>query len=250
MDQADSVHSTPPTNTSAPLDSARELETGLAIQQREREATLRDLARLRKEASAEIDRLLAFLDASDEYAAEEREPDGDELDASFPESGSRMCTPGEDDEEDDFGEDGSDDEPSLGSGATGEWSTQGRWALPGTDDMEDEHDGAEPSEDDEPSIGYDCSRIIPEQDTGEMEPSLGWTVDGCMTGGTRQGRHEVAVDLEAGEMARQPQDRTDLGRGVHTEPGWCGRSRLVGLTEAQQEAFKARMPRDGEISVY
>ena len=76
---ADRVLGTPPTNTSlqmpsGPLaESAGEIETGLAIQQREREKTLHNLARLREEASAEIDRLLAFLDASDEYVMSERE---------------------------------------------------------------------------------------------------------------------------------------------------------------------------------
>jgi hypothetical protein len=67
MTQADSVLSTPPTNTSAnnPL--------GLARQQRERERALRRAAKLRRKASDEIDRLLAFLDASDPYVATELE---------------------------------------------------------------------------------------------------------------------------------------------------------------------------------
>ncbi len=86
MDQADSVHSTPPTNTSAPLERPAEpaqgLETGLAVQQRERERALRKLTRLRKKASAEIERLLAFLDQSDEYVMTEREleEEGDDAD--------------------------------------------------------------------------------------------------------------------------------------------------------------------------
>jgi hypothetical protein len=69
MIQADSVHSTPPTNTSPnnPL--------GLARQQRERERALRRVAKLRRKASDEIDRLLAFLDASDPYASTELEQD-------------------------------------------------------------------------------------------------------------------------------------------------------------------------------
>jgi hypothetical protein len=67
MTQADSVLSTPPTNTSAnnPL--------GLARQQRERERALRRAAKLRRKASDEIDRPLAFLDASDPYAMTELE---------------------------------------------------------------------------------------------------------------------------------------------------------------------------------
>jgi hypothetical protein len=41
------------------------LETGLAVQNRDRETSLQHLATLRKEAAEEIERLLDFLDASD-----------------------------------------------------------------------------------------------------------------------------------------------------------------------------------------
>ncbi len=90
MTQADSVHSTPPLNTSPnnPL--------GLARQQRERERALRRIAKLRRKASDEIDRLLAFLDASDPYVSTEREQEDE---------GDGDCDL----------EDGADDEPSLGS---------------------------------------------------------------------------------------------------------------------------------------
>ena len=145
------------------------------------------VARLRKEASAEIERLLAFMDASDPYANTELELNGDEDDASFPESGSRACSPMEDDEESD------EPEPSLGStghGSGGPISYSApvvRAAGELIHDCEgDEHDGREPDEaDNEPSAGFD---------TGE--PSLGWTVDGCTSGGTGQGRWEVQDDLE------------------------------------------------------
>jgi hypothetical protein len=66
------------------------LESGFAAQQRERETALHNLGRLRKEASAEINRLIAFLDSSDEYVTTELEDDDDR-------------------------EDGGDTEPSLGS---------------------------------------------------------------------------------------------------------------------------------------
>jgi hypothetical protein len=84
MTQADSVHSTPPLNTSAgtpverPADSVDSILSGLAIQQRDRETTLQRLAGLRKEASAEIERLIAFLDASDPYASTELEQQVDD----------------------------------------------------------------------------------------------------------------------------------------------------------------------------
>jgi hypothetical protein len=90
-------------------DSAGAISAGLAIQQRERATALETLARLRKEARAEIERLIDFPDASDPYVQSEAEPD---------------------DEGDD-----SDDEPSLGSF---DWMTnqdkacrcQHLWAFP------------------------------------------------------------------------------------------------------------------------
>ncbi|MCS3517063.1 hypothetical protein [Bradyrhizobium elkanii] len=94
-----------------PADSAGAILSGLAIQQRERETTLQRLRRLRREASAEIERLIAFLDASDEYVMTEREWDD--------------C-----DREDCF----EDDEPYLGS-LDGHYS-QERWASGGSDDLE------------------------------------------------------------------------------------------------------------------
>ena len=85
------------TTTERPADSTRALETGLAIQQRDREMALLTVARLRKEASAEIERLLDFLDACDPYVTNELEED----DGSNPEG------------PDDDREDGADDETSL-----------------------------------------------------------------------------------------------------------------------------------------
>lgn len=48
---------------------------GLRRQELERQKALRRLARLRKEAFAEIERLIAFLDASDVYVCTEVEED-------------------------------------------------------------------------------------------------------------------------------------------------------------------------------
>ena len=58
-----------------PADSSGELVARLAIQQRTRETALRRLRKLRKKAEAEIDRLIAFLDQSDEYVMTELEDD-------------------------------------------------------------------------------------------------------------------------------------------------------------------------------
>lgn len=51
---------------------------GLARQEREREKALRRLAKLRAKAFDEIERLIAFLDASDPYVMTELELDGSE----------------------------------------------------------------------------------------------------------------------------------------------------------------------------
>jgi hypothetical protein len=154
MIQADSVLSTPPTNTSAgtpaerPADSVGSILSGLATQQRERETALHTLARLRKEASAEIHRLLAFLDASDPYVATEIEDDGDDEDGgdAEPSLGSfdRMTNQeksyretfyavysGPDAEQDD-----ADAEPSLGSIGMHAHSDQENWAMGDRRDVE------------------------------------------------------------------------------------------------------------------
>ncbi|WP_407166606.1 hypothetical protein [Bradyrhizobium sp. ORS 111] len=88
--------------------------TGLAVQQRERKTALERLAKLRNEARAEIDRLIAFLDASDEYVMTERELDDYEREDCF-----------------------EDDEPDLGSL---DRASQTHWAAGGTDDLEEDND--------------------------------------------------------------------------------------------------------------
>lgn len=148
MVEADSVHSTPPLNTSVgPV-------SGLAIQQQERQTSLQRLARLRKEARAEIARLIDFLDASDPYVMSEREDECEDEGA--------QC--------EDEGADTSDDEPWLGSGAVHEHSSQTQWVTPawGVLDAEDEHDGAEP---DDSGIG-DMEGLL------EQVGSQSWQLDG------------------------------------------------------------------------
>jgi hypothetical protein len=77
MTQADRVHSTPPTNTSAINNSLpfaiAALSASLAVHLR-RDA---EMIRLRKQAADVVERLIAFLDASDDYTMDEREVDGD-----------------------------------------------------------------------------------------------------------------------------------------------------------------------------
>lgn len=109
-------------------ESVRATSPGLAAQERAREKALRRLSRLRKRASAEIERLIAFLDASDSYVATELE---DDISADLEEVG--------------------DDEPSLGSPDRS--TDQSRWAGSGgspRDAIDYELDRA----DDEPSLGW------------------------------------------------------------------------------------------------
>ena len=114
---------------------------GLVRQQRDRKRALRRVAKLRKRASDEIDRLLAFLDASDPYAATEMEDAVDDHPCDTDELEPSLCgihvgqknlsaddldlelehdgrEPGENDE------DGADNEPSL-CGVTANGDTSG-----------------------------------------------------------------------------------------------------------------------------
>lgn len=107
------------------------IAAGLLQQQERRAASLKTLAKLRQQAAAEIDRLIQFLDQSDEYVMTELE-DGDER------------------------EDVGDSEPSLGSfdrmtDQTKSWRQGGLWEIPGTDAELDDCD----REDDDPDEAKD-----------------------------------------------------------------------------------------------
>ena len=119
------------------------------------------LARLREEASHEIEKLIALLDTLDAPEAD-LEPD---CDAEISE----------------------DDEPSLGSvenhpnpfrsinqGDQTSWAAGTNFGIFNVDCEGDEHDGSEPDEDD--------------------EPSLGWTTDGVCWGASddREDEHDGA----------------------------------------------------------
>src|ERR1019366_1005755 len=108
-------------------------------------------------------------------------------------------------------------------------------------DLEDEHDGAEPDVDGEPSIGYDVEP--PEQDTGNDEPSLGWTDEEAARGRTYAGSHGTSADCEEGEPARQPQNRTSIDREpITVEVSY--RRFLRGLAPEQRKRVKAARRRD------
>jgi hypothetical protein len=128
------------------------------------EQVFQAIGQLRKEARDEIDRLVRFLDKTDDYVSRELEaedgndePSGDDepslgslegLNQTKSWAGSTGDQWTVDSEKDDC-----DDEPSLGSIAVGEHRNQEGWTEGGNDDREDEHNGAEPDEDGEPSLG-------------------------------------------------------------------------------------------------
>lgn len=114
-------------------DSAGVISSGLAIQQRLRATALSDLARLRKEARAEIGRLISFLDQSDPYVMTELEDECEDEGAQCEGGG------GEEGCEDE-GADTSDREPSLGScDPSMGGGDQTRWAAGDRRDLELDH---------------------------------------------------------------------------------------------------------------
>jgi len=111
-------------------ESTRAILSGLAIQQRARQTALSDLARLRKEASAEITRLIALLDASDPYVMTELEDECEDEGAQCEDEGA----------EHDGREPDVDDEPSLGScDPSMGGGDQTRWAAGNRRDLELDH---------------------------------------------------------------------------------------------------------------
>ncbi|WP_256807783.1 hypothetical protein [Bradyrhizobium sp. Bra64] len=151
----------PPSSTGQPVAVVESITAGLAAQQRAREKALLRLARLRKKAMAEIERLISFLDQSDPYVMTEAEPDDDEPSLGFQEAfpGRGAGGAGDDRELDlgtfdrlinqepaarrfDQGEelDTADAEPSLGScnGWGGDPVSQERWACGSQSDREDD----------------------------------------------------------------------------------------------------------------
>ena len=208
------------------------------------------IGRLRKDARDEIDRLIQFLDKTDDYVSRELEDavddgpiDDNELDG--PENG-------EDEESDPA-------EPSLGSVGDMHFN-QELWAKGGTKDLEDEHDGAEPDDDE----GGDGAK---END----EPSLGWTLNGqggstspegdeCEVGGSvgaedqthwvGSGGHDTGMGRAAMKAIR---DRFDPfgrcvtnadGKHIDTEGGFGGFKRLRNLSDRQKKIVTPRLDRD------
>ena len=145
MTQADSVHSTPPLNTSAINPTA-----GMDWLDVQSDATPQDIfraiGRLRKEARDEIDRLIRFLDETDNHMELEPEDEADDADAE-PSLGSfdRMTDQSKAWQQRstwpspvvDAEQDTADDEPALGS--LDQHDNQERWAASNRRDVEQDH---------------------------------------------------------------------------------------------------------------
>ena len=231
---SDRVLGTPPTNTSALPDSNPVPADGASALYLPTDTTAEELfvaiGKLRKEARDEINRLIGFLDKTDNYVSRELEDDGDQGDQSYPEGLSRMCEhPLEDSEAA-----GDEEEPSLGSSGH---SSGGpiSYAIPAVrvggelihDCEGDEHDGAEPEN--EHGDG-----------SPDDEPSLGWTVDGCVTG--------PGDDREEATATAQPQQRTVTDRKpLSVEVSY--RRFLRGLPPAQRKAVEAKMADGAGVSL-
>jgi hypothetical protein len=96
----------------------------------------------------------------------------------------------------------------------------------------------------EPSIGYDIEP--PEEDTGNDEPSLGWTDEEAARGRTYAGSHGTSADREHGEPARKPQNRTSIDREpITVEVSY--RRFLRGLTPEQRKRLAARKGHGGDV---
>lgn len=123
---------------------AQKAFAALAAQERASQKTLRRVSKLRQKAFNEIDRLIAFIDASDPYVSTGLEEEWEDEGAQCEGEGEECEDEGADIE--------NDGEPSLGS--TGASGDQSWWGKSDTDDTEDEHDGAEPDHDGEHSLGW------------------------------------------------------------------------------------------------
>lgn len=151
------------TTVERPAESAGELYFRTPVTPEE---AFQAIGRLRKEARDEIDRLIRFLDKTDDYVSRELE---DSIDDNRQGDNELDGPENEEDEDDDPAE------PSLGSTERGEWANQESWAVGGRQDLEDEHDGAEPPEDDEPSLGS-FEGLTLDQEVAYMTAGEGWSV--------------------------------------------------------------------------
>jgi hypothetical protein len=232
MIEADSVHSTPPLNTSALPDDKPASEAPEGSQDAlyiptdiSPDELFEHLGRVRKEAEDAIEQLLDLLDRTDAFYDErEQQVDDDPID-------------GDDDSED-----------SL---ASVDAANQVHWATGNTGDREG--DGcADDREGDELEHGGDGA-------LEDGEPSLGWTEEEAGRGGTggsfmgnRTDFEEAPSTLTAAALARYRQfDRYFTNNdGWHVDAEcWIGDQRRIrNLSDRQHRLVKPRIDRRSQVS--
>ena len=180
------------------------------------EEAFQAIGRLRKEARDAIDQLIQFLDHTDDYVSRELEDSADDNPHGEP----------------------SDDEPSLGAVPA---TNQDHWAKGNEGGHDCEGDGcADDREGDELEHGGD--EHDGSEPDAEGEPSLGWTIDGCIgqTDYSGSDREAGATPTDAILRAREhydPYRRQPNRDGMHVESerGWSDRKRLLNLSDRQRE---------------
>jgi hypothetical protein len=210
------------TGQDRPADSAGELYFKTDVSP---ETVFQAIGRLRKDARDEIDRLIRFLDHTDDYVSRELE-----------------------DSVDDGPIDDSELEPSL-CGVT--VAAVGMPVDNRGDDLEGEHDGAEPSEDDE----YSLCGVTVEAGNGDLEgplvdnePSLGWP-EGVrqvsQLGGSDDGElaGEPGGGIVAAARRRPPLHRTNDSSGfrVDIDDMRIGARTIRNLSDRQYDLLAPRI---------
>ena len=153
-----------------------------------------------------METLLARMAAKlDDLAADPADPFNDDQDCDAEESDFGGSGTGNGCDEDD--EAGGDDEPSLGSSAPGENSSQAAWSIGSTDDTEDEHDGSEPDVDDEPSLGA----------TEAVNQRHAWTTPQGWAGGYPDIEEEVSAGVNPMPRPRLHHSPSDMAAAVERQ---------------------------------
>ena len=222
------------------------------------------IGRLRKEARDEINRLIGFLDTTDDYVCRELEDAVDDNPCDDLELEPSLCgvTVGMGDADDMEGDDtpngrSAEDEPSLGSveavaisGGQENWA-QGLAADQEGDAYEDDEEGHD--REDDPADG---PLQVNEDGDGDPddEPLLGWTEQIAQGQGTwgstgieaEQGS-AAAVDVIRARARQGQSDRHYNNRdGMHVdaEQGFGNFKRLRNLSDRQKKIVAPRLDRD------
>jgi hypothetical protein len=222
------------------------------------EEVFQAIGRLRKEARDEIDRLIGFLDDTDNHM--EREPD-----LGWPERFGQCAAGGTDDREaePEHDEHGADDEPSLGSHELPSGAVSYLASVSfGEIDVEGEHDGREPCVDGEPSLcgsadeaGAGGSDQDIEGERFDDEPSLGWPErlrQTAQPGGSDDRELSAETGKRIVDAARSRKwshcKNDDSGRHVDVDDIRIGTRKIRNLSPKQEKRLAPRIDR-GEVRI-